>query len=307
MSGTTAPRRRRRWLLLLAFVLVVAGLFQPALILAVLTNHRRGEAAAPASLVRQAIAAGGMEQIEFHAGDGLRLRGDLLGDVRTRPVVVFGHGYRDWRRQGDPLATELLARGYAVLLFDFRGSGASDGAFTGAGAIEAPDVRAALAHLERTRGVPPERTAYVGFSMGAAAGLLAAPALARLAAVVLIAPYTCLEETFEVRTRAVAGLPLRPVFAPALLLFDALLDVRCTDVRPVDHAALLAGVPLLVLGAADDWRVPPAGLREIVRRAGAEAVLEVLETGGHFTLARLGPEVRRPIVAFLTERLPPVP
>lgn len=305
--ASALPRRRSvaarlaRWILLAALLVLAA---QALLALTVLTNHRRGEAAPRPDLLARAVAAGGRETVEFYTEDGLCLAGEVLGDAARRPVVVFGHGYRDRRRSGDPLASDLLERGYAVFLFDFRGSGASDGYFTGAGSIEAADVRAALLYVERVRNVPARRTAYVGFSMGAAAALLAGPALKDLAAIALIAPYARLEQTFEARTLHFGGIPLRPFFDPALFLLERVLDVRIARVNPVQHAGDAAPAPLLLLGGSSDWRAPAADLEAIRAAAGRPAELILLERQDHLDLARLGRSVREPILKFLERRLP---
>ncbi|MFH0946032.1 MAG: alpha/beta fold hydrolase [Planctomycetota bacterium] len=294
-----------RILRLAALLLLLAGAAELLLVLSVMVNHRRGDEPAPEPLVRAALQAGGMERVEFYSSDGTLLVGDLMGDFVTRPVVVFGHGYRDRRRSGDPLAYALLEAGYAALLFDFRGSGASGGTFTGIGAIEGPDVEAALRFLEGSRGVRPGRTAYVGFSMGAAAGLMAAPALSRLAAVVLIAPYARMEETFEARTLRYAQSRLRPMFAPALWVFRQVLGVDSRNVNPYRHAGDLAPAPLLLIGAGGDWRAPQSDLDLIFKAAREPKKLIVLEPADHRILAGMGPGVQAPILDFLNERLPP--
>ncbi len=289
----------------LSLLLVLLVLLQVAVAFGILVSHRRGEAPPGRALTEAALAAGGLERVEFYSEDGVKLVGDLLGDTSRSPVVVFGHGYRDRRRGGDPLAQELLARGYAVLLFDFRGSGASGGAFSGAGALEGRDVAAALRWLERARGVPAARTAYVGFSMGAAAALMTASSLSRLAAVVLIAPYARLEDTCEARARHFLGLPLRPCFSPALAIFDKVLGVDCRQVNPVEHAAEVAPAPLLLLGAAGDWRVPPRELEAILAAARPPKEMIVLNCASHLQLGTLGPEVRQPVLEHLARFLPP--
>ncbi len=299
--------RRRRLVWLVGGAAGLAAVFFAALAFVIATNHLRGDVAAPESLVTEGARAGGFERVEFKTDDGLTLRADLIGDAQKRPVVLFGHGYRHRRRQGDPLARALLLRGYAVLLFDFRGSGASDGRYTGAGAIEAPDVRAAIRFLHGARGVPLERIAFVGYSMGAAAGLLAADALAALPAVVLIAPYTRLTETYEARTLRFGHLPLDPWFAPSVSILSWLLDVDVRSVRPIDAASRLARTSVLLIGAPDDWRAPVDGLREIAGCVGPTATLAVVATGGHFDLARLGDDVQALTIRFLDHHFTPRP
>jgi len=298
-SWRTRARAFLRWTI---FGLVVAALSQPALVLVLSTSHRRGDAPPPQRLLAQALPLGGLEQIEFATEDGIVLRGDRIGAF-DRPVVVFGHGYRMRRRQGDPLAESLLARGYSVVTFDFRGSGDSDAAFTSIGAKESADVEAAFRFLT-ARGVDPSRTAYVGFSMGAAAGLMAADTLQGLGAVVLIAPYNRLRDTFELRTQRL-GVPLSPWLTPTLRLFEWAHGVEIDAVNPIERAARIAPAPLLILGAADDWRAPPAELEKLTAAAGEATTLMVLPNGDHFDLSRFGPAIRGPIETFLEEHLPP--
>lgn len=298
--------KRRRWPRILAALAVSLFLFEPLLAVVLVLNHRRGESPPPRALIEAALAVGAVERFEIPSGD-LPLAAEWLGRGPSRPVCVFGHGYRHTRRQGDPLALDLLQRGWSVLLFDFRGSGASGGLITTAGAKEAEDVRAVIEYLTRTRGVERGRIAYVGFSMGASAALLAGDALDGLAAVVLIAPYADLLATFEARTLRFAGLPLRPWFSPTLWLWSRITGVDPAAVRPIDHVDRI-DAPMLFVGASADWRAPPADLREMAARTGGRAEVVILPGGGHLWLARLDRPVRRVVLRFLDEhRQPPPP
>ena len=60
----------------------------------------------------------------------------------------------------------LVSQGFAALRFNFRGVGASEGAFD-QGQGERNDVRAALAHLASLPDVDGERLGLVGYSFGA--------------------------------------------------------------------------------------------------------------------------------------------
>jgi dipeptidyl aminopeptidase/acylaminoacyl peptidase len=271
-----------------------------------LTNFKRDDVPLPDPLRTVARKHGGFDRVEFFSADRVGLRGEILGGTQRGPVVVFGHGYRHRRRQGDELAKELLERGYSVCLFDFRGSGASDGAFTTAGALERRDVLGAVRYLEG-QAIARHRIAYVGFSMGAAAGLLAAESLDGIAAAVLVAPYARMVETFEARTLRYSGLPLDPVFLPAMLLFGAATGVDPHDIAPIDHVAAFVKTPLLLIGGDRDWRAPVRDLVEMRRLAGGRPELLILEDADHHRLSRLDGAVCAPIVEFLLRHLPPRP
>ena len=87
----------------------------------------------------------------------------------------------------DIAATQLLTAGHAVLRFNFRGVGASDGSYD-EGQGETDDVRSILGWLQTTSGIP---AGLLGYSFGAAMAWQAAAQLTGAglpAHLVLIAP-----------------------------------------------------------------------------------------------------------------------
>jgi pimeloyl-ACP methyl ester carboxylesterase len=99
------------------------------------------------------------------------LRGWWMPGPPNAPVLIFAHGYVMNRCELAPNAYFLWRRGYNCLLFDFRAHGTSAGRVCSVGPKEARDVEAAAAWAREHRpGVP---LAYIGASMGAAAGTFA--------------------------------------------------------------------------------------------------------------------------------------
>ena len=148
-------------------------------------------------------------------------------------------------------AAEVCAeRGLATLRFNFRGVGASSGAWT-EGRGEQDDTRAALARLGSLL-VVPARVALVGYSFGAAMAAAVAAAGARLAGLALLAP-----------PLALRGLP---GFAPPTALDG----------------------PLLLLAGSDDEYCPRERLEGLgATLPGAE--VRVIEDANHFFFGRLYP------------------
>jgi len=140
-----------------------------------LVLHRTGEASdEPARRVGlRAIP------IEFTSGDA-RLLGTLLlppGSLRgPYPGIVFAHGSEDNDRHSfGPVPYVLAGHGYAALVFDKRGTGASSGSWREAGLEPlADDVAAAVKLLAARADVDARRIGIVGFSEGGWVAPLAA-------------------------------------------------------------------------------------------------------------------------------------
>lgn len=161
----------------------------------------------------------------------------------------------------------LNSFGFPVLRFNFRGTGLSEGEHDyGKGEVE--DVRTALDWLDQEYGLP---MLFAGFSFGAAIGLRAACADARVAGVVGL------------------GLPVAPVSTdgedPRLYKFEFLHD--CAKPK------------LLVSGARDQFG--PRGKLDALAASLAEPKsLIVIEGADHFFEGRLR-ELRDAIEAWVRE------
>ena len=158
--------------------------------------------------------------------------------------------------------------GFPVLRFNFRGTGLSHGEHD-YGNAEVDDVRAALDWLEAEYHLP---LVFAGFSFGAAVGLRAACADARVRAVIGV------------------GTPVGPVVAesevPRTYTFDFLQDC----VKP----------KLFVSGARDQFG-PRDKLDALVASASEPKKLVVIEGANHFFAGRLH-ELRTAIEAWVKQQ-----
>jgi hypothetical protein len=107
------------------------------------------------------------EDVVLETADGLRLGAWFVpADPPARGMAVLvANGNAGDRSTRTPLAQALADRGFAVLLFDYRGYGSNPGSPSQEGL--AHDARAAQEYLEEA-GYPPERLLYFGESLGAA-------------------------------------------------------------------------------------------------------------------------------------------
>lgn len=196
------------------------------------------------------------EEVRFPSeNDGLTLRGWLIDGDAQRPVVVLLHGEGSTR--DDPIgllevARDLYNLGYAILAFDFRGHGESDGdRFTG-GVQEQWDVLGAVDFLA-TRGWPRRHIALLGFSLGAGVALLAAKE-ARVAAVIADSPFASLREMARLEGPRRSGLPA--FFVPALLWLAKLGTGADPDLAAPEEAVKELGIPIFVIHGEADAFIP---------------------------------------------------
>ena len=105
------------------------------------------------------------EDAWFAAVDGTRLHGWYLPQPSPRAVVLYCHGnagnVAEWADAGRVLHDRV---GLALLIFDYRGYGRSEGKPSEAGVVA--DARAARAWLAQRTGLPEGRIVLMGRSLG---------------------------------------------------------------------------------------------------------------------------------------------
>lgn len=108
---------------------------------------------------------GGVEEAHFTAPDGTRLHGWFATPAKPRAVVLYAHGNAGNVADGpDVLALYRDTLNAAVLVFDYRGYGKSEGTPSEAGILA--DARAARAWLVARCGVAESDVVLVGRSLG---------------------------------------------------------------------------------------------------------------------------------------------
>jgi pimeloyl-ACP methyl ester carboxylesterase len=225
----------------------------------------------------------GARDLTLITGDGLELGAWLVPPAEpARELAVLvapGNGGNREGRAG--LARELSARGFAVLLMDYRGYGGNPGSPSEGGL--AADAMAAVEALEH-EGYPLERTIYFGESLGS--GVVAALASRRPpAGVVLRSPFTELADV---------GRHHYPVLPVRLLLRDRF---------PVLEHVAAGDVPLTVIYGDLD-KVVPSELSARVAEASPTLVEELVLPGAdHNDDVMFGPDVAD-AVARLADSLP---
>jgi fermentation-respiration switch protein FrsA (DUF1100 family) len=106
----------------------------------------------------------GAHPVALTTSDGVRLSAWLLPAPEPRGALVFCHGNAGTIADRLPAGAALVQMGWTVLLFDYRGYGASAGVPSEEGTYR--DAEAAYDHLVGEAGFDPARVAVYGESLG---------------------------------------------------------------------------------------------------------------------------------------------
>lgn len=216
------------------------------------------------------------------------------------PVTIVCHGIPgggppDPSDPGYPaLARRLSGEGILTVIFNFRGTGASEGDFDIMG--WADDLQGILDHVLQLPQADAERIAIMGFSGGAAVAVYVAAHDPRIKAVVLLACPAYFKEdgaqSMLEHARRV-GIIRNPGFPRSVEeWWEGFMEIS-----PVRWIDLIAPRPVVLIHGDSDELIPVPQARELFHRAGEPKELLILEKAGH----RLRREERA--IALATERL----
>jgi uncharacterized protein len=189
------------------------------------------------------------------------------------------------------IAGNLAGRGFPVLLFDLRGSGASQGAYVTLGAREVRDVGGAIDFLAE-RELTPGGVNLLGYSMGAATVLLAAQQEPLVRAVAADSAYVDLASVVEFHLARHP--PWLRAFEPgAFLMSTVLLGISPDTIRPIDAVPALAerGLPLLAIHGEADSVVPFEHARRLASAYGPGVQTYFLPGSEHLRAYESEPDI----------------
>lgn len=251
---------------------------------------------------RVALAGPGFEDVLLRAAPDQRVAGSWLPG-RGRGAVLLLHGIHGDRRDMADRARFLNAQGYAVMLIDLPGQGASTASFVTFGLREADGVRAALKELRRR--APGQRIGVIGVSLGAASLVLCRDC-PPVDAVVLESMYPTIEEAVANRLRMRLGPVGGPLSALLLWQLPLRLGIRPDALQPITRVAEVKA-PVLIASGSADLHTTLAETQRLYEAAAQPKALWVVEGAAHVNLhAYVQEEYERRIGAFLAAHLDPV-
>ncbi len=221
--------------------------------------------------------------------DSLTISGQLYLPSRQAPypTVCVCHGIPSKRKdssdRGYPLLAEKIClEGFAVLIFNFRGTGASEGNLDILGWTR--DLKAAIDYLWALPEVDKSRLSLLGFSGGAAVSIYVASQDNWLSSIVVcasMAEFTFLTEVDDPQSiisyfRSVGTIRDND-FPPSVE--EWLNGFRL--VSPIKYVAGIAPRPLLLVHGDRDETIDMSHARRLYDRAGEPKQLIIVDGAGH--------------------------
>ncbi len=191
------------------------------------------------------------EDVTFPASDGVRLSGWLVKGAPRTPVIILCHDLGGSRSTLLGSAVSLNRAGYPLLVFDFRGHGASAGSGSDLGVSEKRDIEGAVEYLKGRGDIDPTRVGLWGIGMGAYAGALAALDNPTLVALALDSLYPDVSTELDRLVREKIP-PALQVLMPALhAAYRPYLALRSKTPALSSSLAGLEGRDILLIAATD--------------------------------------------------------
>ena len=224
--------------------------------------------------------------------DGLRIAGQLYlpgeGGQAPYPTVCVCHGIPsgnppDLGDGGYPfLAERICHAGLGVFIFNFRGTGASEGNLDIQGWTR--DLEGAIDYLYALPEVDGSRLALLGFSGGAAVSVYVAAHDSRISSVITCACPADFTPVIKVED-----------FSSIIERFRRIGVIRDKDfphsaeewingfrlVSPIEHVARIAPRPLLLVHGGGDETVAVSHAYRLYGRAGEPKQIIIVEGAGH--------------------------
>jgi len=219
------------------------------------------------------------ERIEFHNSRSLKLVG-ILESVKTDKIIILSHGFTgdkdEWGRFVK-LAEALRDAGFAVLRFDFAGSGESDpSGITVQGEVD--DLKSAIKFV-RQQGR--SKIGLFGHSLGGLCSILASDN--EISTMALTAPVT------HAKTPRFLNLQLRKeIEEKGYIILKKHREFRVekeyvTVRESINQQEILSKVkcPVLIIQGDEDEHVPIEHTKSAMKFLSAESKLEIIKGANH--------------------------
>jgi len=249
------------------------------LLLFVVNRLIRASLAAPRVLERGVPEGLPWREVKIPSVRGKTLFGWFIPADQGAPALAILHGWGGNAEMMLPFAKPLHAAGYALLFFDARSHGCSDGDSFASLPRFAEDLAQAVDWLQEQAEVDAHRIGVIGHSVGAGAALLLASRRKDLAAVVSLAAFAHPAGIMR-RWLSQKRIPYWPLGAYILYYVQRVIGYRFDDIAPC-HTIRQANCPVLLAHGIEDDMVPVNEAQEIYANRRDEQVHLLLMPGSH--------------------------
>lgn len=197
--------------------------------------------------------------------DKLPLKGWYLRAPSDSRCIIIAAGEEHHRNSPGIkpllLGRDLVARGFNVLLFDYRARGESAGRRGSAGDREQWDLLGAIDYV-KARGIPLERIGLIGFSLGAGVAIIVAAKEPAIPAIVS-------DSGFVDSVPFLKRVPFYRFYLPSWFAFPIILVGRIffgadfSKVRPIKEVGKIAPRPIFFIHGANDHVISPNETEEL--------------------------------------------
>ena len=200
------------------------------------------------------------EDVSFTSADGLTLPGWYMAATDTNSstgvinkndkAILLVHGRGANRTEGMRYAKPLLAAGYNVLAFDMRHPRQDPKILSTMSFHEKKDVTAALNFLENEKHI--KHIGLMGFSMGAATGIIVMAKDPRVKVGVFSGGYANGMDVLAEQGKKMHGLPRYPLMPVVEKLFEWRGNADANEINPESYIGQISPRPVYIMhGTAD--------------------------------------------------------
>lgn len=238
------------------------------------------------------------QSVEFKSRDGITLRGWFAPAKDATTAVVLLHGHGATRQHMLARAKLLRDHGYAVLLYDARGHGLSDGDHVSMGYFEINDLLGAFDFL-RIKGL--QTFGLIGISQGGATIALAGDKLTGEGVrwAVIESTYPTLRDAVDRRFRNTFGIPGWLAACLMIPMAEYRLGVSIDAIAPLNTVGGLP-CPLLVLHGGSDVHTLPQAATQLAAKTKPPALVWIVPGAAHVDLYGFAKDAyARRLLAFM--------
>ncbi|MBL4910573.1 MAG: alpha/beta fold hydrolase [Alteromonadaceae bacterium] len=190
------------------------------------------------------------ENVTFTSSDGLTLPGWYMPSPGSNKAILLVHGRGADRTEGMRYAKPLIAAGYNVLAFDMRHPRQNPNIISTMGFYEQKDVTAALNFLDKEKNI--KDIGLMGFSMGAATGIIVMAKDQRVKVGVFSGGYANAMDVLAEQAKKLYGLPRYPLMPIVEKFFEWRGNLDADKINPEDYIGKISPRPVYIMhGTAD--------------------------------------------------------